>query len=52
MRKSQIILKYKTQNNFIQINGRVLSQINIKQLNPEQLNKIETFLKTALLKAL
>ena len=37
-----------TQNNFIQINGRVLSQENIKHLNTEQLNNIETILKTAL----
>ena len=37
-----------TQNNFIQINGRVLSQENIKSLNPEQLNNIETILQTAL----
>jgi hypothetical protein len=36
------------QNNFIQINGTVLSQEIIKQLNPEQLNTIETILKTAL----
>jgi predicted transcriptional regulator len=38
----------KTQNNFIQINGTVLSQETIKQLNPEQLNTIENILKTAL----
>jgi hypothetical protein len=36
------------QNNFIQINGTVLSQETIKHLNPEQLNTIETILKTAL----
>lgn len=36
------------QNNYIQINGVVLSQENIKRLNPEQLNTIETILKTAL----
>lgn len=36
------------QNNYIQINGRVLSQETIKHLNPEQLNTIETILKTAL----
>lgn len=36
------------QNNYIQINGRVLSQETIKHLNPEQLNSIETILKTAL----
>lgn len=36
------------QNNFIQINGTVLSQETIKSLNPEQLNTIETILKTAL----
>jgi hypothetical protein len=36
------------QNNYIQINGTILSQDNIKQLNPEQLNSIESILKTAL----
>lgn len=36
------------QNNYIQINGTVLSQDTIKHLNPEQLNTIETILKTAL----
>lgn len=36
------------QNNYIQINGTVLSQETIKRLNPEQLNSIETILKTAL----
>jgi hypothetical protein len=36
------------QNNYIQINGMVLSQESIKQLSPEQLNTIETILKTAL----
>jgi hypothetical protein len=36
------------QNNYIQINGMVLSQETIKHLNPEQLNTIETILKTAL----
>jgi len=36
------------QNNYIQINGTVLSQETIKQLNPEQLNTIESILKTAL----
>lgn len=34
------------QNNYIQINGTVLSQERIKHLNPEQLNTIETILKT------
>jgi hypothetical protein len=38
----------KNQNNYIQINGTVLSQETIKHLNPEQLNTIETILKTAL----
>ncbi|MBP9933020.1 MAG: hypothetical protein KBF25_04955 [Chitinophagaceae bacterium] len=38
----------KDQNNYIQINGTVLSQETIKHLNPEQLNTIETILKTAL----
>ena len=36
------------QNNYIQINGTVLSQETIKHLNPEQLNTIETILKSAL----
>jgi DNA-binding phage protein len=36
------------QNNYIQINGTVLSQETIKNLNPEQLNTIESILKTAL----
>ena len=36
------------QNNYIQINGTVLSQETIKHLNPEQLNTIEAILKTAL----
>lgn len=35
------------QNNFIQINGTVVSQEAVKNLNPEQLNMIETILKTA-----
>jgi hypothetical protein len=38
----------KNQNNYIQINGKMLSQETVKQLNPEQLNIIETILKTAL----
>lgn len=37
------------QNNYIQINGTVLSQETVKHLNPEQLNTIETILKTALI---
>lgn len=36
------------QNNYIQINGTVLSQETIKHLNPEQLKTIENILKTAL----
>lgn len=36
------------QNNYIQINGTVLNQDVIKNLNAEQLNSIETILKTAL----
>lgn len=36
------------QNNYIQINGTVLSQETVKHLNPEQLNTIETILKTTL----
>ena len=39
------------QNNYIQINGTVLSQESIKSLNPEQLDTIETILKTALPKS-
>jgi len=35
------------QKNYIQINGTVLCQETIKQLNPEQLNIIEGILKTA-----
>ena len=38
----------KNQNNYIQINGTVLSQETIKHLNPEQLNTIESILKAAL----
>lgn len=38
----------KTQNNYIQINGTILSQEEIKKLNPEQLNSIEQILKTVL----
>lgn len=34
------------QNNYIQINGTVLSQETIQQLNAEQLNSIESILKT------
>lgn len=37
-----------TQNNYIQINGTILSQEEIKKLNPEQLNSIEQILKTVL----
>lgn len=37
------------QNNYIQINGTVLSQETIQRLNPEQINTIECILKTALL---
>lgn len=36
------------QNNYIQINGTVLSQETIKNLNTEQLSTIETILKTVL----
>jgi predicted transcriptional regulator len=36
------------QNNYIQINGTVLSQETLKHLNSEQLNSIENILKTAL----
>ena len=35
------------QNNYIQINGTVLSQETIKQLTTEQLNVIESILKKA-----
>lgn len=34
------------QNNYIQINGMVLSQETVKNLNPDQLNTIERILKT------
>ncbi|WP_299756736.1 winged helix-turn-helix domain-containing protein [uncultured Pontibacter sp.] len=37
-----------TQNNYIQINGTVLSQEALQQLSPEQLNDLEEILKTAL----
>jgi DNA-binding phage protein len=36
------------QHNFIQINGIILSQESVKKLNPEQLETIESILKTAL----
>ena len=36
------------QNNFIQINGTVISQEAVMYLNPDQLNIIETILKTVL----
>ncbi|MDB4104816.1 hypothetical protein N9545_04755 [Salibacteraceae bacterium] len=36
------------QNNFIQINGTVLSQDSIKQLEPEQLNYLEQILKSTI----
>ncbi len=39
------------QNNYIQINGVILSQEAVKKLNPEQLNTIEAIIKTALPKA-
>lgn len=38
------------QNNYIQINGLVLDQEAIRQLNPDQLSIIEGILKTAILK--
>ena len=38
----------RNQNNFVQIYGTGLSQETIKNLNPEQLNTIESILKTAL----
>lgn len=38
----------KNQNNYIQINGRVLSQDAVKQLNSEQLQLIESALNTAI----
>jgi hypothetical protein len=38
------------QNNYIQINGTVLSQEAIKRLSDEQLNNIEAILKAALIK--
>ena len=39
----------KTQNNYIQINGMILSQENIKNLLPEQVLQIEGILKQAAL---
>lgn len=36
------------QNNFIQINGTVISQDTVKHLNPEQLSAIENILKSTL----
>ena len=36
------------QNNYIQINGTVLSQEVVKNLNPEQLKAIEGIIKTVL----
>ncbi|MBC7588871.1 MAG: hypothetical protein H7178_11000 [Chitinophagaceae bacterium] len=36
----------KTQNNYIQINGKVLSQETVQQLNAEQILQIENILKT------
>ena len=36
------------QNNFIQINGTVISQETVMHLNSDQLNMIENILKTAL----
>ena len=38
----------KNQNNYIQINGRILSQNAIKLLNPKQLSTIETILEKAI----
>jgi hypothetical protein len=40
--------RIQNQNNYIQINGMVLSQEKIKHLTPDQLNTIETILKAAL----
>ena len=40
--------KVQNQNNYIQINGTVLSQDTIKNLNNEQLGIIEAVLKSAL----
>ena len=37
----------KNQNNYIQINGTVLSQETIKHLSPEHLSQIESVLKSA-----
>jgi DNA-binding phage protein len=36
------------QSNYIQINNTVISQETVKQLNPEQLNSLETIFRTAL----
>jgi hypothetical protein len=48
MNNGQAPTLIQNQNNYIQINGTVLSQETIKHLNPEQLNTIEAILKTAL----
>lgn len=37
---------FDTQNNYIQINNTILNQETIKQLNAEQLNRIEEILKS------
>ena len=43
-----LISTIRNQNNYIQINGLILSQESVKKLNPEQLGTIESILKTAL----
>ena len=48
--QSMINAKINTQNNYIQINGMILNQETIKQLNPEQLKSIEAILRTVLMK--
>ncbi len=44
--KNEILIRQ--QNNYIQINGTVLSQNSIKHLSPARLNQVETRLKTVL----
>lgn len=46
--QSSMKTSIQNQNNYIQINGTVIDQETIKNLNPEQLNTIETILKKAL----
>jgi len=45
--QSGLNTKINTQNNYIQINGTVLSQETVKHLKPEQLNAIESIFKNS-----